>query len=142
LSKSIIKSCINKPVEHINHVLSSNFEFLVSEAKEENEETPAKSSHILGHLSRQSCKQTKIKKIVQKMAFNNKDWHEMIPLLYMDIVFQYTFRQGQSPSFPQYTKWRPRFPLNVEVPSIGVCRSPSLIKLKIHDDLAQLYQRG
>jgi len=45
---SIIKSCINKPVEHINRVLSSNFEFLVSEAEEENEETPAEISHILG----------------------------------------------------------------------------------------------
>ena len=69
----IIKSCINKPVEHINHVFSSNFEFLVSEAEEENEETPDKISHILGPLSRQSCKQTKIKKIVQKMAFTYKD---------------------------------------------------------------------
>ena len=51
----IIKSCINKPVEHINHVLASNFEFPVSEAdEEENEETPVKISHILGHLSRQN----------------------------------------------------------------------------------------
>ena len=33
-------------------------------------------------------------------------------------------------------------PIEVEVPSIQVCRSPSLIELKIHDDLAQLYQRG
>jgi hypothetical protein len=56
LSTSIIKSCINKPVEHFNLVLSSNFEFLVSEAVEENEETPDKISRILGHLSRQSCK--------------------------------------------------------------------------------------
>jgi len=110
LSKSIIKSCINKLVEHINHVLSSNFEFLVSEAEEENEETPNKISHILGHLSRQSCKQTKIKKIVQKMAFTYKDWHKMILLPHMGIVFQYTFQQGQSPSFPQYTTWRSCFP--------------------------------
>ena len=35
LSKSIIKSCINKPVEHNNQVLSSNFEFSVSEDEEE-----------------------------------------------------------------------------------------------------------
>ena len=56
LSKSIIKSCINKPVEHINHVSSSNFDFLVSEAEEEDEETPDKISHILGHLSRRSNK--------------------------------------------------------------------------------------
>jgi len=109
LSKSIIKSCINKPVEHNNHVLSSNFELSVSEdEEEENEEN--KISHILGHLSRQSYKQTKIKKIVQKMAFIYKDWHEMIPLPHMGIVFQYTFQQGQFPSFPQYTTWRPRFP--------------------------------
>jgi len=27
MSKSIIKSCINKTVEHVNPVLSSNFEF-------------------------------------------------------------------------------------------------------------------
>ena len=32
-------------------------------------------------------------------------------------------------------------PVKVEVPSIGVCRSPSLIELKIHDDLVQLYQK-
>jgi len=41
LSKSIIKSCINKPVEHFNHVLSLDFEFLVSEDEEkENESFP------------------------------------------------------------------------------------------------------
>jgi len=50
--KSIIKSCINKPVEHIDHVLSSNFEFPASEAdKEENDEIPDKTSHILGILA-------------------------------------------------------------------------------------------
>jgi hypothetical protein len=52
LSKSIIKSCINKPVEHINHVLSSNFEFLVSEAEGKNEDTPDEISRMLGHLGR------------------------------------------------------------------------------------------
>ena len=93
LSKSIIKSCINKPVEHIDHVLSSNFEFPVPEADdEENDEIPDETSHILGHLSRQSCKQTKIKRIVQKMAFTYKDWHEMILLPYIGIVLQYTFQ--------------------------------------------------
>jgi len=74
MSNSIIKSCINKPVEHIDHVLSSNFEFPVPEAEEDmNEEIPDETSHILGHLSRQSCKQTKIKKIVRKMEFTYKD---------------------------------------------------------------------
>ena len=57
-SKSIIKSCINKPVEHIDHVLSSNFEFPASEAdKEENDGIPDKTSHILRHLSRRGNKQ-------------------------------------------------------------------------------------
>ena len=34
---SIIKSCINKPVEQLNPVLSLDFEFLVSEAEENDE---------------------------------------------------------------------------------------------------------
>jgi len=52
LAKSIIKSCFNKLVEHINHVLSSNFEFLVSEAEEDmNKEILDEISHILGHPS-------------------------------------------------------------------------------------------
>jgi len=39
-------------------MLSLDFEFHVSEDEEnENEETRDKISHILGHLSRQSCKQ-------------------------------------------------------------------------------------
>jgi len=98
MSKSIIKSCINKPVEHIDHVLSSNFEFPIPEAEEdENDEIPDETSRILGHLSRQSCKQTKIKRIVQKMAFTYKDWHEMILLPYIGIVLQYTFQQGNPP---------------------------------------------
>jgi len=106
--KSIIKSCINKPVEHIDHVLSSNFEFPASEAdKEENDEIPDKTSHILGILAVEATN----KKIVQKRAFTYKDWHEMIPSPHMGIVLQYTFQQGQSPSFPQYTTWRSCFPL-------------------------------
>jgi hypothetical protein len=36
---SIIKSCINKPVEHLNPVLSLNFEFLVSETEEKEGES-------------------------------------------------------------------------------------------------------
>jgi len=69
LSKSKIKSCINKPVEHFNPVLSSDFEFLVSEAEEENEETPDKISHILGHLSRRSHK--------QKSRRLSRRWHSL-----------------------------------------------------------------
>jgi hypothetical protein len=49
---------IDKPVEHINPVLSSNFELLVFETEEEkNEEIPEEISRLLGHLSRRSCKQ-------------------------------------------------------------------------------------
>jgi len=55
LSKSKIKSCINKPVEHFNHVLSPNFEFPVSE--KENEEVLNEISRLLGHLGCQSQKQ-------------------------------------------------------------------------------------
>jgi hypothetical protein len=49
---------IDKSVEHINHILSSNFEFSLSEdEEEENEEIPDKDLSPTGHLSRQSCKQ-------------------------------------------------------------------------------------
>ncbi|KEH27955.1 hypothetical protein MTR_5g053355 [Medicago truncatula] len=54
---SIIKSCINKPVEHLNPVLSLDFEFLVYEAEEEDdEETSTKISLLLGHLGHRSSK--------------------------------------------------------------------------------------
>ncbi|KEH42626.1 hypothetical protein MtrunA17_Chr1g0185041 [Medicago truncatula] len=57
---SIIKSCINKPVEHLNHVLSLDFEFLVSEVEEEDdEEASTDISRLLGHLGRRSCKYQK-----------------------------------------------------------------------------------
>jgi len=89
---SIIKSCINKPVEHFNPVLSLDFEFPMPEAEEkEDEEIDNEISCLLGHLSRQSCKQN-IKKFAQKTAFNYKDWH--------GIVFQYTLQQGQPPHHP------------------------------------------
>jgi len=140
LSKSIIKSCINKPFEHINHVISSNFEFLVSEAEEENEETSENISHILGHLSRQSCKQTKIKKIVQKMAFTYKDWHKMIVTLH-GYRASIHITTGAIPLLPSVYNMEAALPVKFEVSSIGVCRSPSLIELKIHDDLVQLYQK-
>ena len=52
------KSCIDKPVEHTNHVLSSDFDFHASEdEEEENEDIPDKISRILGHLSRLSYKE-------------------------------------------------------------------------------------
>jgi len=57
LSKSIIKSCINEPVEYSGPVLSLNCEFPVSEAEgKDDEEVSNETSRLLGHLSRQSCK--------------------------------------------------------------------------------------
>ena len=54
---SIIKSCIIKPVEHLNPVLSLDFEFLVSEAERNaGEEVSNKISRLLGHLGPRSCK--------------------------------------------------------------------------------------
>jgi len=54
---SIIKSCINKPVEHYNPVLSLDFEFAVPETEEkEDEEILNEISCLLGHFSRRNCK--------------------------------------------------------------------------------------
>jgi len=106
---SIIKSCINKPVEHFIPVLSLDFEFLMSEDEEkENESFPMRYIAYWGILTVKAA--NKQKKIVQKMAFTLKDRHEMISLPCMGIVLQYTFQQGQSPSFSQYTTWRSCFP--------------------------------
>jgi len=70
MSKSIIKSCINKPVEHIDHVLPSDLEFPVSEAdEEENDEIPDRTSHVLGHLSRRNNK--------QKSRRLSRGWHSL-----------------------------------------------------------------
>jgi len=80
LSKSIIKSCINKPVEHFDPVLSLNFELPVSEIEEEKDGTaPNEISRLLGHFSCRICKQN-IKKIVQKRTFNYKDWQGMLAI--------------------------------------------------------------
>jgi len=52
-----IKSCIDKPVEHFNHVFPPDFEFSVSEDEEEEDEVvPNKISYLLGHLNRRSYK--------------------------------------------------------------------------------------
>ena len=54
---SIIKSCINKPVENFNPILSLNLEFPVSESEgKDDEEVSNETSRLLGHLSCQSCK--------------------------------------------------------------------------------------
>ena len=65
----------------------------------------------------------------------------MLPLPYISIMLQYTFQQGQPPLIPSVYNMEVVLPVVVEVPPIGVCRSPSLVELKIHDDLVQLYQK-
>jgi len=56
-SKSIIKSCINKPVEHFNPVLSLDFELLVSEDEvKENESFPMRYIAYWGIFGRRNCK--------------------------------------------------------------------------------------
>jgi hypothetical protein len=99
LSKSIIKSCINKPVEHVNHVLSSNFEFPVSEAEEESEETPDEISHILGHLSCQSCKQ-KSRTLFRRWQSLTKTGMRRYCCLAWISYFSTHFNRGNPPSFP------------------------------------------
>jgi len=72
---SIIKSCINKPVEHFIHVLSLDFEFLMSEDEEKkNESFPIRYIAYWG-ISAVEAANT-YQKVVQKMAF--KDWQGML----------------------------------------------------------------
>jgi len=65
----------------------------------------------------------------------------MLLLPYISIMLQYTFQQGQPPLIPLVYNMEVVLPVVVEVLPIGVCRSPSLVELKIHDDLVQLYQK-
>jgi hypothetical protein len=110
-------------------MLSPDFELPMSEDEEvENEETQDKISRILGHLSRRNCKQN-IKKIVQKMAFTHKDWHEMLPLPRMGIVLQYTLQQGQPPLHPTVYNMETVLPVEVEIPSIGVLLKSNLDRI-------------
>jgi len=73
---SIIKSCINKPVEHFNPVLSLDFEFLMSKNEEkENESFPMRYIAYWGILVVETT--ITYQKVVQKMAF--KYWQGMLP---------------------------------------------------------------
>ena len=143
MSKSIIKSCINKPVEHIDLALFSNFEFLVSEAEEDkNEEIPDEISRILGHLSHRSCKQ-KSRRLSRRWQSFTKTGMRCYHSLYPTWVscFRYMFQQGQPPFFPQYTTWRSCFPLRSKSRQQEFCQSPGLIELKMYDDFVQIYQK-
>jgi len=101
LSKSKIKSCINKPVNILTLYSLPTLNSLCPRLEEEeDEEVTDEISRLLGHLGRQNRKQN-IEKSVQKRAFTYKDWDEMLPS-----YFKYTLQLGQPPSFPQYTTWR------------------------------------
>jgi len=68
-----IKSCINKPVEHINLVLSPNFEFPVPKLKKRRMKSfPMRSLTYWGILAAEATN-ANIKKIVQKMASTYKE---------------------------------------------------------------------
>jgi len=140
LSKSIIKSCINKPVEHIDHILSSNFVFLVSEVEEDmNEEIPDEISRILEHLSRWSNKQNQEDCPEDGIHLQRLAWDDIVTLRGYHASIHIS--TGAIPLFPPVYNMEATLPVKVEVPSIGVCRSPSLIELKMHGDLVQLYQK-
>ena len=73
---SIIKSCINKPIKYFNPVLSLDFEFLMSEDEEkENESFPMRYIAYWGILAVETA--ITYQKVVQKMTF--RDWQGMLP---------------------------------------------------------------
>jgi len=92
---SIIKSCINKPVEHFIPVLSPDSEFLISEDEEkENESFPMRYVAYWGIFGRRKL-QLHIKRLSRRrhLMIGKGCYH----LLCVDIVRQYTFQQGQPP---------------------------------------------
>jgi len=100
---SIIKSCINKPVEHFIPVLSLDFEFLMSEDEEkEYESFPMRYIAYWGILAVGTA--NTYQKVVQRDDIHlQKTDKGCYHLLCMDIVLQYTLQQGQTPTIPQYT---------------------------------------
>jgi hypothetical protein len=100
---SISKSCIIKPNEHLNPVLSLNFEFLVSKAKEkDDEEVSNEISRLLGQLGHRSYKYQE--RLSRRGLSCTKTGTRCYNLPCMGIVLQYTLQPEQSPSIPQYTK--------------------------------------
>ena len=91
---SIIKSCINKPVEHFNLVPSLDWVPYVRGWRKEEWKFPNEIYCLLGHFG-PSKLQIHIKRLSRR-------WHLKIGkgcyhLLCMDIVLQYTLQQGQTP---------------------------------------------
>jgi len=94
---SIIKSCINKPVEHFIPVLSLDFEFLMSEDEEKkNESFPMRYIAYWG-ISAVEAANT-YQKVVQKMTF--KDWQGMLPFALHGYCTSVHTSTGANPHHP------------------------------------------
>ena len=92
---SIIKSRINKPIEHFNLVLSLDFEFLVSKDEEkENESFPMRYIAYWGILAVEVA--SRISKSLPRR------WHS-ITKTGMELYFSTHFNRGNPPTIPQYT---------------------------------------
>jgi len=88
---SIIKSCINRPVEYFNPVLSLDFEFLMSEDEEKKNE-----SFPMRYIAYWDMLAVETANTYQRLS---RRWHLKIGkgyyhLFCMDIVLQYTLQQG------------------------------------------------
>jgi len=97
---SIIKSCINKPIEHFNHVLSLDFEFLMSEDEEkEYESFPMRYIAYWGILAVDTT--NTYQKVVQKMTFIYKRLARDATICFAWILyFSKHFNKGKPPTIP------------------------------------------
>ena len=94
---SIIKSCINKPVEHFILVLSLNFEFLMSEDEgKENEGFPMRYIAYWGTLAVETA--NTYQKVVQKMTFIYKRLARDATICFARMLYFSThFNRGKPP---------------------------------------------
>ena len=100
---SIIKSCINKPVEHFNPALSFDFEFFVSEAEEkEDEEIPNEISGPLG-ISTVEAANTYNKRLPRRWRSITKSGASCYQWPCVELYFSTHFNRGNPPTIPQYT---------------------------------------
>jgi len=94
---SIIKSCINKPVEHFNPILSLDFEFHMSEDEEKKNE-----SFPMRYIAVDTT--NTYQKVVQKMTFIYKRLARDATICFACILYFSThFNRGNTPTIPQYT---------------------------------------
>ena len=106
LSKSIIKSCINEPVEHFNHVLSPNFEFLCPKLKKRRWR-----SFLIRFLAYWGISVVKtaneVSKDCPKGGVHLQRLARDATICFAWILYSCThFNKGNPPTIPQYTIWR------------------------------------